>query len=376
MLKWIVMCWLISVVEAVHDTADVELIFAGACVVAIAAAYAAYSDQCDMSFFDAMVSGGWSDIGIREHLVDVGLTGNAKIVAFNVLHNRVNGSRGGTSKAGGSSSHCKEEPKDSASGLAIEMAMDAMSLAGKAGCTPELRAMIKEGALKKQIEAEGEAEMIEIDGLYARTLRSHGVGAKLRKAKMGEDPEGVFKTSEGTMKLTASDSCCAKKWTTEALYLTAYNAMVRQVTIDGKLYILKRLREMQEYAYRLPAAQRLPYLRRLWMDSETAIPAPIDANALELVQTEWAESLSAGMGGKIVLAGAGTSTGDGEVEALNKKLAEKEALIAKLQTSRPTCFVCGEQGHIGKMCKLKCEVCSTADRVYKKYGTDCSCKRG
>jgi hypothetical protein len=328
-------------------------------------------DECDMSFFDMMVTGAWSDDGVMRHLDDVGVKGNAKMVAFNVLSNRIRGvRRGGSSKAGGSSDEVKEEPRESASSLAIGMAFDKMSLGSVSLADIE---DIKIAAMEKHAEAEGEAERAEIDGLYARTLRTHGVGAKLRKAKMGEDPEGAYKTGEGVIKLTASDACVAKKWTNEAVYLASYNAMVRQVTIDKKFFILKRLREMQEYAYRLPSAQRLPYLRRLWMDSETGIPASVDENALEITQTEWAESLTTGS------KTANWATGDGDVSSemaeMKKKLADTEARMAKMSASRPECFVCGETGHIGKMCRKKCDTCSTGDRIYLKYGPKCSCKK-
>ena len=302
------------------------------------------------------------------HLEDVGLKGNAKMMAFSVLSNRIRGvKRGGSSKASGSSE--LKEVKETPSSLALEVAMSAMSVKGGVLSESE-RAAVKAEALLVQAEAEGEAEWDEIDGLYARTLRTHGVGAKLRKAKMGEDPEGAYKTGEGVIKLTASDTCIAKKWTSDAVYVTCYNAMVRQVTIDEKFFILKRLREIQEYAFRLPSAQRLPYLRRLWLDSETGIPQAMDANALEITQTEWAESLAAGNGGKVT---SGEQSSD--LAELTKKLAESEARLSKMSASRPECFVCSETGHIGRNCKKKCDTCSTGDRIYLKYGPKCSCTK-
>ena len=145
--------------------------------------------------------------------------------------------------------------------------------------------------------------------------------------------------------------------------------MLEVAETDQKFYILKRLREIHEFALKLPDAQRLPYLRRLWKESPGGVPEAREERIMAKIHVEWANSLSTG-----VVQPPAKGDQSCEMAALTKRLNKMEADAERRSSLKDRkCFCCDEIGHTAIDCPLACKVCSTPTRAAKIGTSRCTC---
>ena len=345
----------------------------------IVEAYRKYLPQTSSDDFVGMKAANWGANAVEGHLNDVHLAGWPRGSARARLSDWVGcgGGAAGSGHANGSGSaaakvRAEAEEVKSPEDVAVEQTLLVLEDPKTASMTTK---EVKIEAAKRVRAETGKNSEIECRSLYGRVLRSHGTGAELRKARSGEDPDSVTRQGDGLLRVTTSvKMCISSKWKTEAEYNTAYSDMLYQTEVDGKHYITQRLRELHEFALKLPDAQRLPYIKRAWVESECGVPLAVNARLLDRIQVEWANSLT-------LESGCGGQT---DVSKLLKRIEMLEANGKKEKTAESghqvpqgkNCYCCNEPGHRALECKLACKKCSTSTKAVKIGSYFCDCEVG
>ena len=225
-------------------------------------------------------------------------------------------------------------------------------------------------------ELTGENEMIECESVYGKTMRSHGPGQELRRARLGEEPDVCTQNGAGIIKIsTGVNKCVSNLWSSETEYMSSYADMLEAAEDDGKLYVLKRIRDIHEFAMKLPDAQQLPYLKRLWKESPCGVPAAQNERLLAKIKIAWANSLEGGM----------VKSEKAVITSLEKKMAKMEATLEAANKEKASgsqtgtawadrkCFCCGKTGHVSTDCPMACKTCSTPNRAARIGSDRCTC---
>lgn len=338
----------------------------------IVAAYERFANGTTTEHFVGMKSRKWDVNAVNGHLDDLQLSGWARGNARARLYEWL-GIGGGLGAGGATGMVVKATPDEvvlSPEEVAVQETLKLLATEGSEKLEPgELSRLAAANAVSES----GKYEHIECTSMYGRTLRSHGTGLHLIKAKSGEDPDSLTTGDNNTIKVSNSiTKCVANAWTTEADYNACYVEMLYVVQSDGKVYIAKRLRALHEFVISLPVAQRLPYVKKIWKESVCGVPAVVNERALAVVQTAWADGLSSGKG----------EGGTFEVKELKKRLAALEskgnassapAAGAAGSWAEQRCFCCNGIGHRAIDCPEACKDCSTDTKAVRKGSPQCKC---
>ena len=149
--------------------------------------------------------------------------------------------------------------------------------------------------------------------------------------------------------------------------------MITRAETDNKIYIVKRLNEIQNRCNKLTPSQKLPYLKLLFTKFYQGIPKADDELVLARVEREWKLALDSRSQGKNTN-NQKSQDDQAEIQRLRAELKAEKARKAgaKGETSEgQTCFLCKGSDHQIKNCPFACPTCSTDTK--HKHKDRCGC---